>query len=211
MQVTPVWGLYAFMTAACLSLIMNHVALHYHRTAVAAEASTAAAAAHRATELTSFGRTEDSDDGVGISPASLGHMSPHMEGSECSHPEELEPQTLSHHVFGASGMHIRMRPAGRMVVVALIAASLALLLLGATSNAFEFQVQGLAGLAMHAGDPGAHSKRYTLLSTASQIAEQVTHAMSRLHTITRVASCVLKVPFLLWQVLEDLPALTHTL
>jgi hypothetical protein len=190
MQVTPVWGLYAFMTAACLSLIMNHVALHYHRAAVTAEASTAAAAPRRTTELTSFGRAEDSDDGAGISPASLGDVSPHMEEPECSHLEELEPQTLSRHVFAAGRMHVRMRPAGRMVVVALIAASLALLLFGATSNAFEFQVQGLAGLAMHAGDPGAHSVQYTLLSTASQIAKQVTPAASRLHTIARVPSFV---------------------
>ena len=160
------WGLYAFMTAACLSLLMNHVALHYHRAAALAAAAAAAAAAQRATKLTSFGGVETSDDDEGL------YAAVHLEPLENGHAEALEAQALSRHVFRVGGVHVRVRPWGRRLVVALIAVALALLLYGANCEAFEFQVQGLAGLAMHAGDPGAHSKQFTLFNTATAIAEQ---------------------------------------
>ena len=159
LMVTPVWGLYGFMLGVISTIVMNYLCLYYHRAAV--RASTI--------EL----HSSDADDSAPVPAESwVDAGTTDVVGQRAALVSQTE--RLSQHVFEGRGLYYRFNfnKAGQRLVMAMLAMSGFLIVLGASVPSFQFKVHGIAGLLVDLGVPGSSLQQYGLISSAMKITEQ---------------------------------------
>jgi hypothetical protein len=195
LQVTPVFGLYAFLMALVSSLVVNNVVLHFHRKAV-----------HHDHPSGPSNQTEDSNPTA--SRASKGTILHNVVGwnqSEESAACEVGAggvEAVKSHVFAVAGetalaseRYLRPTTRARAAVNLLLAGALALLMLAATLQSYAFEVDGLAGLLMKAG--GSVHSSFSLLDTAGYIASQAGLGSNSLPGVLLIALLYLLFAFIM--------------
>ena len=179
LQCTPVWGLYAFVVAALLSLVANGIIMHFHRghiermkheKTVAKQRGSAVASplARLLRSISSSPRSSAASSRVSWVNAGTSDIS----GFRMGHVHQKE--ALRNHVFqlDSNRYTIAFRFGGQVVVTFMILGAGAFLLYGVLQDTFEFKINGIAGVIMDLGHPGSSHAQYSLATSALALAHQ---------------------------------------
>ena len=154
--VTPFWGLFGFMTAAILSLTINHAMVVLHRNSVLYD-ETSGACGGWFDDL-SEGDCDRAHMRMVLARTSIYNEEDHAKDGEVSVEEQKKKQRND------------MVRAGLSIV--LLGVSLVLLILGVSVHTFEFDFEGLAAWGTDLYKPGSAHVEYSLVSLAKDVMDQ---------------------------------------
>ena len=220
-QVIPCIGLYANLLAQILSQIVSHVAIYYHRNAVAAAEQ---ATGNKLLDMKSVKKILQQQE-LGImrrnplarkeiattkskpkktttrkrASTTWIHSADTVEGPRSVLVSRKAP--LRSHYFemhsdtGEAGqigrLRIQVSPCGQICVVILILITEICFLIGTVSSSYKFDTRGVAGAAINMGQSDSAKKEYSILTTVENIAGQSDDDVSSMLGINSIAGIFL--------------------